>query len=249
MLSFLKKVNKKGISFFKKIKKYNTITDTYDFNKSNPLGNNGERVDIQMQTEFNFDRLDIYQKNHFKRYEFAKEIVNFGDVCGDFACGTGYGTVLISDKAKEVIGADLDSIVINTIKERYEKKTNVTFLNENLLNLKFDMIFDTILSFETIEHFEEADIKLLLKIFAKSLKVNGKLVFSTPYMQEKSEAAMKLGFHLTFYIDENKIKGWLNEAGLKIESFKYQNYNTHIIEDDLEMKDFIICVAQKISND
>lgn len=232
-----------------KIKKYNTITDTYDFNISNPLGNNGERVDIQMQTEFNFDRLDIYQKNHFKRYEFAKEIVNFGDVCGDFACGTGYGTVLISDKAKEVIGADLDSIVINTIKERYEKKTNVTFLNENLLNLKFDMIFDTILSFETIEHFEEADIKLLLKIFAKSLKVNGKLVFSTPYMQEKSEAAMKLGFHLTFYIDENKIMGWLNEAGLKIESFKYQNYNTHIIEDDLEKKDFIICVAQKISND
>ena len=49
--------------------------------------------------------------------------------------------------------------------------------------------------------------------------------------------------------DENKIKDWLNEAGLKIKSFKYQNYDTHTIENDLEKKDFIICIANKINND
>jgi 2-polyprenyl-3-methyl-5-hydroxy-6-metoxy-1,4-benzoquinol methylase len=247
MHAFLKKVVKKTTSFFYKKNKRNI--EVYDFNKSNPLGNNGERVDIQMQTGFDFDKFDMYQKNHFKRYEFARDIISSGDVCGDFACGTGYGSVLISDKAKKVIGADLDSIVINAIKERYKDKTNITFLNENLLDLKFDAMFDTILSFETIEHFAEEDIKLLLRIFANSLNSNGKLIFSTPYMQEKSEAAIKLGFHLTFYIDESKIKKWLNGAGLKIESFHYQNYDCHIIENNLEKKDFIICVAQKINND
>lgn len=222
--------------------------DVYDFNKSNPLGGNGERVDIQLLTGLDFEKLDRYQKNHLRRYEFANELVTIGDVCADFACGTGYGSVLISDKAKNVIGVDLDSKVIDTIKERYKGNTKITFSNENLLNLKFENLFDTILSFETIEHFEEADIKVLLKIFSKSLKKNGKLIFSTPYMQERSEAAMKLGFHLTFYIDENKINSWLNESGFKIELIKYQNYNTHCIQTDLQNKDFIICVARKITN-
>lgn len=222
--------------------------ETYDFNKSNPLGGNGERVDIQLLTAFDYDNLDKYQKNHFRRYEFAKDIVTAGDICGDFACGTGYGSVLISDKADKVIGADLDGKVIAAIKDRYKEKTNITFLNENLLNLKFENLFDTILSFETIEHFAEEDISLLLKIFAKSLKENGKFVFSTPYIQERSEAAMELGFHLTFYIDENKINDWIKEAGLIIENIYYQNYDTHLIKKELEKKDFIICVARKITN-
>lgn len=243
----MKKITK-GI--LRRIKKYSFFKgDIYDFNKSNPLGGNGERVDIQLQTNFNFNKLDVYQKNHLKRYEFAKELIDVGAVCGDFACGTGYGSVLIADKANKVIGADIDSKVVNTIQVRYKEKANVNFLNENLLNLNFNNLFDTILSFETIEHFEEDDIRLLLKIFANALKEKGQLIFSTPYMQEKSEGAMKLGFHLTFDINEKKIEDWLDEAGLKIESFHYQNYDTHFVKKVLERKDFIICIAQKITND
>lgn len=223
--------------------------EVYDFNKSNPLGGDGERVDIQLQKTFNFEILDIYQKNHFRRYEFAKEIVAYGDVCGDFACGTGYGSVLISDKASKVVGADLDKEVITIIKERYKDKENVSFLNENLLNLKFENLFDTIISFETLEHFIEEDIISLLNIFAKSLKENGKIIFSTPYMQDKSEDAIKLGFHLTFYINENKINDWLTKTGFEIQNVYYQNYYTHIIKKELEKKEFIICVARKTSND
>lgn len=237
MYSFLKKVLKKIIK---------SKNEVYNFNKSNPLGGDGERVDIQLQKAFNFEKLDIYQKNHFRRYEFAKSIIANGDICGDFACGTGYGSVLISDKANKVIGADIDLKVINAIKERYKEKNNVTFFNENLLNLNYVNTFDTVISFETIEHFAEEDIKNLLEIFSKSLKKNGKLIFSTPYNQEKSEAAMKLGFHLTFYINEDKIKNWLNAAGLKIETIKYQNYQTHLIEEISDNKEFIICVARKI---
>jgi 2-polyprenyl-3-methyl-5-hydroxy-6-metoxy-1,4-benzoquinol methylase len=235
----------KGI--LRRIKKYFFFKgEIYDFNKSNPLGGNGERVDIQLQTNFNFDKLDVYQKNHLTRYEFAKELIDVGAVCGDFACGTGYGSVLISDKASKVIGADIDSLVISAIQERYKEKANVSFLNENLLNLNFTNLFDTILSFETIEHFEEENINLLLKIFANALKEKGQFIFSTPYMQEKSEGAMKLGFHLTFDINEKKIEDWLDEAGLKIESIYYQNYDTHFIKKELVKKDFIICIAKKI---
>ena len=221
-------------------------TEAYDFNKSNPLGGDGERVDIQLQLPFNYDQLDIYQKNHFRRYEFAKDLVDMGDVCGDFACGTGYGSVLISDKASKVVGADLDSEVVSAIKERYSTKENVQFVNENLLNLKYNNFFDKIISFETIEHFYEKDIFLLLKTFHSALKANGMLIFSTPYMQERSEAAEKLGFHLTFYFNEEKVSKILSQCGFELTLCKFQNYDTHNIENNLDKKDFIICVAKKV---
>jgi 2-polyprenyl-3-methyl-5-hydroxy-6-metoxy-1,4-benzoquinol methylase len=220
----------------------------YDFNKSNPLGSNGERVDIQLNKGADFDKMDMYQKSHWKRYEFARDVVRTGEVCGDFACGTGYGSILISEKAESVIGADLNSKVITEIRERYKENRNTVFLNENLLNLSFQDHFDTIISFETLEHFAENDIITLLKIFNKALKANGRLLFSTPYLQEKSEEAVKMGFHLTFYIDMEKINTWLKDTGFRVEIVKYQNYDSHLLSDDLEKKDFIICAARKVNN-
>lgn len=232
-------------NIYKKLKIIFVSRRPYDFNKSNPLGGNGERVDINLNERINFESLDVYQKNHFRRYEFAREIVNAGDVCGDFACGTGYGTVLIARKAKLVIGADLNTEVITKIKERYINDSNVTFLNENLLNLSYTNFFDSIISFETLEHFDEANIKKLLLIYKNALKKKGKIIFSTPFMQEKSDEAIKMGFHLTFYIDEQKIGEWLRESGFRIKMINYQNYDSHDIKNDLEKKDFIICVAEK----
>ena len=241
MLFFIKKC-------YRKIKKkfsYTAEAEKYDFNVSNPLGGNGERVDIQVNENIIFDEMDIYQKNHWKRYEFAKEIINDNDICGDFACGTGYGSILISDKASAVIGADLNSTVIDKIKERYNAFKKVSFFNENILNLSYTNYFDSIISFETLEHFEEIDIKKLLLIYSKALKENGRLIFSTPYMQEQSEQAIKMGFHLTFYINEVRIRNWLEESGLQLNVIKYQNYDTHIIGSNPDKKEFIICVASK----
>lgn len=219
--------------------------DVYDFNRTNPLGGNGERVDIQMNGNIDFNLLDTFQKNHWRRYEFAKEIIETGDVCGDFACGTGYGSIMLSEKASAVTGADINEVVITAIKKRYVQYDTINFLNENLLNLSFIDHFDCIVSFETLEHFNEANIRKLLSIYSKGLKKTGRLILSTPYMQEQSELAMKMGFHLTFYINEEKIKNWLEEAGLQIEVIKYQNYDTHNIVNELEKKDFLICVAHK----
>jgi 2-polyprenyl-3-methyl-5-hydroxy-6-metoxy-1,4-benzoquinol methylase len=217
----------------------------YDFNKSNPLGGDGERVDIQIKEGLLYKELDMYQKSHFKRYEFANELIHDNDVCGDFACGTGYGSVLISGKAREVIAADINEKVIDEIRVRYKDNPKVNFYHADILSLDYEDYFNAIVSFETLEHLDEENLRKALRIFNKALKKNGQFFFSTPYMQEKSENAIKLGFHLTFFIDEQKITGWLNEAGFKVSVIKYQNYNTHHIRDDLKDKDFIIGVAVK----
>jgi cyclopropane fatty-acyl-phospholipid synthase-like methyltransferase len=208
------------------------------------LSGNGERVDIN-NNSINFESLDVYQKNHLKRYGYAQHVLSSNDTVGDFACGTGYGTVILSKKSNKVIGIDIDKKVIHAIKKRYLHNKNVEFIALNILDIPYENHFNKIISFETIEHLEEHNIPSVFSVFYKALKNGGKLIFSVPYMQEKSEDAIKLGFHKTFYIDETKILSWLKIAGFKNTNFKYQNYDTHEISSELDKKDFIICETNK----
>ncbi|WP_428328426.1 class I SAM-dependent methyltransferase [Mucilaginibacter sp.] len=215
--------------------------------KTDRFDGTGERVDIFFADEIDYEKLDMYQKSHYKRYEYALKKIKPDDTCGDFACGTGYGSIMLSKKAKKIIGADINTEVVQAIKKRYKKNKNVDFINANLLDLTFNSEFENIISFETIEHFKEVDIRKLLLIFNKALKPGGKLIISTPYMQKDDEAAIKLGHHLTFFINEEVINSWLNSAGFTVLTFEYQNYRTHTIGNNSE-KDFIVCTAQKTNS-
>lgn len=211
----------------------------------NRFESKGERVDINLNERIIFGNLDMYQKSHFKRYEFALKNVDKEDVCGDFACGTGYGTIMLADKARKVTGIDLNKDVISEISQRYNKVTNAIFINLNLLLIDYKNEFDKIVSFETLEHFEEENIIKLMSLFYNALKPGGKLLFSTPYMQIESEKARKMGFHLTFDIDEAKIEKWVKKIGFNVVEYRYQNYKNHEILSEIEKKEFIICVVIK----
>lgn len=206
------------------------------------LENDGERMDIDFYN-MNYNLFDIYQKSHYKRYEFAVTQLNENDIVGDMACGSGYGTLMLSKKCKEINGYDIDPMTIEEVKKRYEKENNVNFEVKNLLDVEDINIYDKIISFETIEHFTPEEINNVIKKFYNALKFGGKLIFSTPYNQEKSPASMR--YHKTFYIVEETIKNILNGL-FEIENFYYQDYNTHNLKNDAGIKHFIICIAKKI---
>jgi len=212
--------------------------------KKKKLDGDGERVDINYY-KMKYDNFDMYQKSHYHRYKFAQNYIKNTNAVGDFACGSGYGTMMLSEKAGSVVGADLNSEVISYITDRYSKEKKVLFLNKNLLDLDYEDHFDVIISFETVEHFAEEDIPILFKIYNKALIKGGLLIFSTPYNQERCENAIKMGFHLTFYIVENTISQWLEETGFDLDVNYYQNYLEHDVVKELDKKDFIITVAKK----
>lgn len=212
---------------------------------TSPLAGNGERVDIDLTSRPAFESMDMYQKNHYKRYLFASNYVESDMTCGDFACGSGYGSALLSEKAKNIIGVDISQEVIDTVADRYVSLKNIHFVCKDLRELEFTGMFDLITSFETIEHVEPNDVIRLLKNFSLALKDDGIIIFSTPYLQKRSKAAITMGFHLTFDIDEKKISSWLAETDLKLIDLLYQNYKTHEVVHSLAEKDFIICVARK----
>jgi len=208
------------------------------------LEGGGERVDIDLSVGMpSYESLDMYERSHWRRYEFALDHVVESGVSGDFACGTGYGSILLGEKSARVIGADVDRKVIRTISRRYRHVPNVTFLRRNLLDLDFRRTFDTIVSFETLEHFAPHEIVRLLARFASALKASGTLILSTPYMQPPSPEALAMGFHRTFLINESRLTDWLADAGFAVRLFRYQSYETHDIVANGVNRDFLIAVA------
>lgn len=208
------------------------------------LENGGERMDINFHS-MNYESFDMYQKSHFKRYEFVKKIINKQDIVADLACGSGYGTMMMSELCDNILGVDICENTINEITNRYSSYKNVIFEQKDLLDLKINKEFDKIISFETIEHFVESDITKIFEIFNKGLKDSGRLIFSTPYDQEQSINSMQ--FHKTFYIKEEKIINLMSPY-FEVEKFYYQNYETHEISEDISPKHFMICVAKKIED-
>lgn len=206
------------------------------------LENDGERMDINYYN-MNYNFFDIYQKSHYKRYEMAKTQIEKNYVVADMACGSGYGSLMLSENCAEVHGVDIDVITIDEISKRYSNENKINFHCKNILDIDFENKFDAIISFETVEHFDESEIDSLMKKFHTALKENGFIIFSTPYNQPKTPASMK--WHKTFNIVEQKMKELIN-GYFEIESIWYQDYQTHILKEDSQVKDFIICKAKKI---
>ncbi len=207
------------------------------------LENKGERVEPFFKFKFLLNEND---RCHINRYKFGLDYINKDLIIGDMACGTGYGSVILTQRSKMVRGVDIDGNVISHISDKYKNIKNLYFEKKDLLDIEYSNIFDVIFSFETIEHFYEDDIIKLMTIFHKSLKENGLIIFSTPYMQINDKKAIDMGFHRTFFIDEEKIKNWLSSSGFKLEKFYYQNYRSSKISNNIKIqKDFIICIAKK----
>ena len=89
---------------------------------------------------------------HFERYYECIKIlgrVGSNELWLDCACGSGYGTNLLSNFVQHAIGYDINKDAIEYAKKTY-KTPDCTFIDD--LSVISDQQFDAILSIETIEH-------------------------------------------------------------------------------------------------
>lgn len=127
----------------------------------------GERVVVdKMKNEDPKEdaRLKVILKDHLERYEFAKKYCQGKDVL-DAACGSGYGSDMMAEIAKYVVGVDMDKDTINYAEANY-RRNNVSFYNADLEKDNFPEEWkgeggvELIVSFETIEHLKDPNLFL-----------------------------------------------------------------------------------------
>lgn len=114
---------------------------------------------------------------HLARYAFAKSFAEGKSVL-DVACGAGYGSAVIADVARRVVGMDRSGTAVRYALTRY-RRANAAFLVGDAGRLPFpEASFETVVSFETIEHLP--DIPRYLEEVRRVLRPGGEFVVSTP---------------------------------------------------------------------
>ncbi|MCP8968099.1 class I SAM-dependent methyltransferase [Ectobacillus ponti] len=138
----------------------------------------GERIIPKLMKPMNGMLLE-----HIARYYFATPYIQ-GRVL-DIACGAGYGCHFVAKDRKrevhEVIGVDIDAATVAYASREYHHQ-KVTYVQGDALDPQLPEklgAFDTILSFETIEHV--ADDRLFMDNLYNMLKPEGKLILSSPF--------------------------------------------------------------------
>lgn len=140
------------------------------------------------------------EMEHIQRYRMAKLLTENKTVL-DAACGEGYGSALLAENAKQVIGVDISEESISHARYRYSDKENLQFEVKDIshLNGVETGSMDVVVSFETIEHISKDTQKKFLKEIKRVLKKDGLLIMSTPNKKIYSDM---FDYHNEYHVHE-----------------------------------------------
>jgi O-antigen biosynthesis protein len=123
---------------------------------------------------------------HIHRYRWVQKMVANKRVL-DIACGEGYGSALLAQTARHVIGVDLDLVALKHARARYQL-ANITFIQANAEQFALaPHSLDVAVCFETLEHLSAHDA--LLSVLQPALTDDGILFISTPNKQVYTDEA------------------------------------------------------------
>lgn len=139
------------------------------------------------------------EMEHFQRYMSIGKLVAGKNIL-DAASGEGYGSNILAQYAKSVVGLDIDEGAVNRSSERYKEQRNLRYLQGSIASIPLeDASLDVVVSFETIEHVSEDLQQSFLKEIKRVLKPDGFLIMSTPNKEVYSD---KHNYHNCFHIKE-----------------------------------------------
>ena len=115
---------------------------------------------------------------HLGAYRYAAELARGREVL-DAGCGEGFGTVLLADTARRVLGIDYSEDAVAAACAAYGGRPNLEFRRLDVYELpRLELRFDLITNFLVIEHLP--DPARFLTAVRAGLKPDGVLMLTTP---------------------------------------------------------------------
>ena len=179
-----------------------------------------ERLNLDKK---NLNKFKVDIGKHLTRYNFANLFIKNNAEVLDAACGVGYGTSILSQKAKSIIGIDYSKAAIKFAKQNYKNK-KIKFIESNILKYKPNKKFDAIVSLETLEHINREDGINWIKKCYNILKKNGIFVCSSPLLRIRNGKPFITNPHHLYEMKKTELEKILKTT------FNTKNINSFIQE-------------------
>jgi len=152
------------------------------------IGIQAENHDLIRTTTFRSVEEYVLQLVHTCAYVTASRVAKNKKVL-DLGCNTGYGTRILFNSAKQIVGVDVSENAISSAKNEYGH-LGITFRQIDGKRLPFDDdTFDVIVSFQVIEHI--VDHSKYIGEIQRVLAPNGVVLFTTPNALLRLDPGMK----------------------------------------------------------
>ncbi len=151
------------------------------------------------------------------RYHFLAPRVPAGQRILDIACGSGFGSALLAERAEVVVGVDYLEEYVAKARERYPEGPRLRFLagdGQRFLYEGGDGWFDLAVSLHTLEHVP--DDRAMLAALHRNLRPGGRLILEVPILMDRPLGVPINPYHLREYRRED-ILGLVREAGFRID--------------------------------
>lgn len=148
----------------------------------------------------------VIHAEHVHRYRLAQRLAVEQDVL-DIACGEGYGSNMLAEVARSVVGVDIASDTVAHAQARYPRG-NLQFLEGDCAAIPLaDASVDLVVSFETIEHHDRHE--QMLREIRRVLRPGGVLLISSPNRPEYDQTLTEPNpFHVK-ELDQGEFEGLL----------------------------------------
>ena len=191
-----------------------------------------------METNYEYvnpfdEKYDYLMKiEHLGRYYFASDYLkDFNNVL-DIACADGYGSMILSNNIKRVVGVDRNNRYLDIARSKYNN-SNIEY---KCIDVDTELItgsYDGIVCFETLEHIKYP--KKLLNNLYNVLTDNGVMILSVPNSEYEiiENGKNKDSFHIRVFKYDDIVK-MIEEVGFKINKVLGQSYINKIVNGDIK---------------
>lgn len=168
------------------------------------------------------DNKGIHPKHRIMNYhDFFINNIKTRDNVLDIGCGNGFLAFDVADRARKVLGIDIEKKNIDIAKKNYEKK-NLDFIIGDATEVDFSEKVDVIILSNVLEHIENRiDFLKKIKQIAPKLLIRVPLItrsWLAVYLKEKGKEYRLDGTHFVEYTEEN-FELEIENSDMKVESF------------------------------
>jgi len=146
-----------------------------------------------------FDTSMINVLIRLARYKFIAREIKKSDNILEVGCGSGVGSIFLSQFANRVTGIDIKQSEIDDA-NRINSRSNISFIQGDFFDYQFKNKFDVIVNLDVIEHLNDDETIKLLSKLASLTDDYGFVVIGTPsYYSWNYQSPLSQASHIKCY--------------------------------------------------